>query len=145
MWGLDGRCPDRLELGGGLPPGQKAHADHSRTAWLLPQLVLLSYSDQVQRPLGCILGPRKPQQGQADADKLTKLHILYRVRTRTGPQAPPQPRHPAHLHHARARRRLGMQERASHPNLCLPVCLPGGTAAPHSQQQGPGKAQASGL
>lgn len=74
VWGLDGHCPDRLELGGGQPPGQKAHADHSKTAWLLPQLVLLSYSDQVQRLLGCILGPRKPQQGVPDADKLMKLH-----------------------------------------------------------------------
>lgn len=45
---------------GGLPLRQKAHPDHSRAAWLLPQLVFLSYSDQIQRPLRCILGPWKP-------------------------------------------------------------------------------------
>lgn len=92
----------------------------------------------------CPALPWKPQQGVPDADKLMKLHTPYRVGTRTGPQAPPQPQRPAHLHHARARRRLGMQERASHPGPRLPVCLPGVTAAPHSQQQGPGKAQTSG-
>lgn len=102
---------------GGLPPRQKAHPNHSRVTWLLPQLVFLSYSDQIQRPLRCILGPRKPRQGLRDAGKLRKQHILHQVRTGTSPPAPPQPRRPAHLHHTYVCRGLRTQEGLSAPSV----------------------------
>lgn len=115
---------------GGLPPRQKAHPNHSRVTWLLPQLVFLSYSDQIQRPLRCILGPRKPRQGLRDAGKLRKQHILHQVRTGTSPPAPPQPQHPAHLHRTHACRGLGTQERASSPSAPPKSACQGHRCAP---------------